>query len=304
MPISTARASCAWSRRGAARPTRSSLTRAQRAMTSSSTTRERLVGIDTRRPGRPLRRARRAAGSRLRTLRPPSPCQGEECQGALSGARFLPGVRQRRREPRRPASTAAAVVLGGQAVSEGSGRGSRVGGRVVVRVRVNRAGRVSLERTREGRQADANRRQGLEARPQGRHRELAAEAVPLRSARAGAQGQAEREAGREVRGGEGGQDLDGAAAPSRPSGERRAAVQADWDDGRFVSRARALGGCLPCIGPRRWAPRPHGPSSACALFDGGTFGPPPPGDDATRTCRALPTRRRAATRTRRGRRSR
>jgi WD40-like Beta Propeller Repeat len=87
--------------------------------------------------------ARVAGGIPSQHPRPSSPCEGEDCQGAMSGAPLLPGVASafgshgdRRLRPR--ASFSFARLTRAQRAKLARGR------RVMVRVRVNRSGRVSL----------------------------------------------------------------------------------------------------------------------------------------------------------------
>jgi NHL repeat len=106
------------------------------------TTREQLVGID--RDGLiDLYVARVGGGIPAQNPPPQSQCQGEECQGSLSAAPFLPPVSSGEtshgnlRPGRRPSFSVARLSR------EQIARLAR-GQRVMVRVRVSRAGRVSL----------------------------------------------------------------------------------------------------------------------------------------------------------------
>jgi hypothetical protein len=107
------------------------------------TTRDRLVGIDTDNQV-DLYDARVGGGIAAQNpSAPPPPCEGEGCQGTLSGAPFLPGVGSAgtshgNLRPRRRPSFSVARLSRRQQVQLARGR------RVLVRVRVNRAGRVSL----------------------------------------------------------------------------------------------------------------------------------------------------------------
>jgi len=106
------------------------------------TTREQLVGIDTDNQV-DLYDARIGGGIPAQNPPPAFPCQGEECQGTPSGAPFLAGVGSGgvshgdlRPGPRRAFSVAR--------LSRAQLAKLARGGRVPVRVRVNRSGRVAL----------------------------------------------------------------------------------------------------------------------------------------------------------------
>ena len=106
------------------------------------TTRERLVGIDTD-DQIDLYDARVGGGIPAQHPQPVSRCQGDECQGALSGVPFLPGVGSGGAShgdlrPRPRPSFSVARLSRAQLAQLARGRA------VGVRVRVNRAGRVRL----------------------------------------------------------------------------------------------------------------------------------------------------------------
>jgi len=106
------------------------------------TTRERLVGIDTDNQV-DLYDARVGGGIPAQNPPPVSPCEGDECQGGLSGEPLLPGIGSGGgshgdlRPGPRPSFSVARLS---RAQLDKLARGRRV----AVRVRVNRAGRVSL----------------------------------------------------------------------------------------------------------------------------------------------------------------
>lgn len=106
------------------------------------TTRERLVGIDTD-DQIDLYDARVGGGIPAQHPQPVSRCQGDECQGALSGAPFLSGVGSGGAShgdlrPRPRPSFSVARLSRAQLARLARGQA------VAVRVRVNRAGRVRL----------------------------------------------------------------------------------------------------------------------------------------------------------------
>jgi ribosomal protein S14 len=107
------------------------------------TSRDRLVGIDTDNQV-DLYNARIGGGFAAQNpSAPPPPCEGEDCQGALSGAPFLPAVgsgadSHGNLRPRRRPTFSVARLSRKQQAQLASGR------RVMVRVRVNRAGKVTL----------------------------------------------------------------------------------------------------------------------------------------------------------------
>jgi hypothetical protein len=106
------------------------------------TTREQLVGIDTDNQV-DLYDARVGGGIAAQNPPPVFPCEGEACQGALSGAPFLPGVGSSGAShgdlrPRPRPSFSVRRLSRKQRARLARGR------RVVVRVRVNRAGMVRL----------------------------------------------------------------------------------------------------------------------------------------------------------------
>jgi DNA-binding beta-propeller fold protein YncE len=131
------------------------------------TTRDRLVGMDTDNQV-DLYDARVGGGIPAQNPPPaPPPCQGDECQGALSGAPLLPAVGSGARSngnlrPRpRPSFSVARL-------SREQRARLALGQRVVVRVRVNRAGRVSLTaRAKIGRRMRAVARASKTARKAG-----------------------------------------------------------------------------------------------------------------------------------------
>jgi hypothetical protein len=130
------------------------------------TTREQLVGID-RDNQVDLYDARVGGGIPAQNPPPASPCEGEGCQGAFSGAPSLAGVGSggashgNLRPGRRP-SFSVARLSRAQLAQLARGR------RVAVRVRVSRAGRVSLTaRAKLGRRVRAVARASKAARRAG-----------------------------------------------------------------------------------------------------------------------------------------
>jgi DNA-binding beta-propeller fold protein YncE len=107
------------------------------------TSRDRLVGIDTDNHV-DLYDARIAGGFAAQNpSAPPPPCEGDDCQGTLSGAPFLPGVgsggpSNGNLDPGPRPSFSLARLSREQKAQLARGR------RVLVRVRVNRAGKVRL----------------------------------------------------------------------------------------------------------------------------------------------------------------
>jgi hypothetical protein len=108
------------------------------------TSRDRLVGIDNDNQV-DLYDARMGGGIAAQHPAPaPQPCEGEKCQGATSGAPFLPGVgsggaSQGDVDPGPRPSYSVARLSRAQRAKLASGRPA------LLRVRVNRAGKVTLE---------------------------------------------------------------------------------------------------------------------------------------------------------------
>jgi ribosomal protein S14 len=134
------------------------------------TSRERLVGIDTDNQV-DLYDARVGGGIAAQNPSPaPPPCEGEDCQGALSGAPFLPAVgsgadSHGNLRPRPRPSFSVARLSRKQQAQLARGR------RVPVRVRVNRAGKVTLAaRAKLGRRMRTVARASKTARKAGRLR--------------------------------------------------------------------------------------------------------------------------------------
>jgi hypothetical protein len=106
------------------------------------TTRERLVGIDTDNLV-DIYDARVGGGIPAQNPAPASSCQGEDCQGALSGAPFLPGVGtgDASHGDARPGPRPSFSV---RKLSRAQLARLAQGQPIAVRVRVTRAGRVRL----------------------------------------------------------------------------------------------------------------------------------------------------------------